>query len=160
MLSVGRLVPVWPISNSATRSIVCSWQSFSDGWPSEADLDALNSVPQGWPCCYEQYGCHREMTVMLFIWLLSLLFTLTVCAAVLSRGQMRRWWWTREEPAQQWTSTMRRKNWKVKEGWFLATRFKCDNNILFPNAETVQIWPYVSPGLIFSEIITSSHDCS
>lgn len=22
---------------------------------------------------------------------------------------------------------------------FLATRFKCDNNILFPNAETVQI---------------------
>lgn len=39
--------------------------------------------------------------------------------AVSFRGQMKRLLWTREEPAQCSTSTMRRKNWKVKEGFFL-----------------------------------------
>lgn len=38
--------------------------------------------------------------------------------AVFFRGQMKRLLWTREEPAQCSTSTMRRKNWKVK-GFFL-----------------------------------------
>lgn len=35
-----------------------------------------------------------------------------LCASV--RDLMRKWWWTREEPAQWWTFTMRKRSWKVR----------------------------------------------
>lgn len=158
MLSIGRLVPVWPISNSAPRSIVCSWQSFSDGWPSEAVLHALNSVPQSWPCLNEQQAATER-------WLscYSNDYYYSHCLCVLLCCPEARWGGGGGPGRNQLSNE--HPLWEGRTGrWrkavFLPTHLKCDNNILFPSAKAVLIRPYVSPGLIFSEIITSSRDCS